>query len=95
LRLAINLKSFLGESVVREVKDILVEGLAPDERKALLELDAAGLSVPQREVAHGLLSVHERWIVWKALRRSLEQARAADDSYVERKLLDEVLGGEA
>lgn len=94
LRLAINLKSFLGESVVRGVENILVEGLAPEERKALLELDAAELPIPLREVAHGLLAVHERWTLWKAMRRPFTDARARPTEYVERKLLDEVLGGD-
>jgi hypothetical protein len=92
LRLALNIKSLMGETVVRDVENILSEGLAPDERRALLEIDAAGLSVPLREIAHGLLAVHERWVVWKSLVRAIKEARANENEHVERKLLDGILG---
>jgi hypothetical protein len=92
LRLAVNIKSFMGETVVRDVDNILSEGLTPEERKALLEIDAVELSIPLREIAHGLLAVHERWLVWKALVRAIKEARANGDEHVERKLLDGILG---
>jgi len=94
LRLAINLKTFLGLSAVFPVIDILRDGLSDKERLSLVELDGSGISVSDREVAHGLLNVHERWIISKALSKSFRNAKAADKSYVDRHLLGDILGRE-
>jgi hypothetical protein len=92
LRLAVNIRSLMGETVVRDVENILAEGLDPEERRALMEIDAKGLPIALREIAHGLLSVHERWLAWKALSRPIREARERAGHWVERKLLDGVLG---
>lgn len=98
-RLAINLKSFLGLCMQHEIKNVLNEGLNDKERRALSELDASNLPVRLREVAHGLLNVHERWCMLKGLAKPFQEARAARMNYVQTKtgepfLLDDILGNE-
>jgi hypothetical protein len=93
LRLAFNLKKFLGCTVLHEVTNILSEGLTDDERSALLELDQAGLSIRIREIAHGLLNVHERWTLYRKLSKMFREARVHKDEFEQLKPLDTILGG--
>lgn len=92
LRLAMNLKTFLGMNALHEVKNILSDGLTDIERKALVELDSSRASVRIREIAAGLLNVHEKWIAIRALGKSFREARAAHGQYVVLKPLDDILG---
>lgn len=92
LRLAKNMRLFLGLTVLHEVKNVLVEGLLTDERAALSELDSSGMPTGLREVAHGLFNIHERWIVLKALSKSLAIAKSVQGECVDGSTLGEILG---
>jgi hypothetical protein len=94
LRLAINIKTFMGETAVREVEDILRHGITPAERAALVELDSSKLPVHLREVAHGLLNLHERWIVKRALSKPIRDGWSLKDYYYDPKVLDDILSME-
>jgi hypothetical protein len=86
VRLTVNLKTLLGLMAslpkYRTIHSVLKEGLLPEEQSALAELDIMGLSINAREIAHGLLNVHERWIVMKDLRRIYDRAGKANDQYL-------------
>ena len=86
VRLTVNLKALLGLMTglpkYKVIYSILDEGLLPVERRALAELDMCGLSIRAREVAHGLLNVHERWLVMKSLRRNYNRAGQAEGEYL-------------
>ena len=88
LRLAVNLHMCLSAAIDKDLDNILVDGLWEDERRALIELDTSAVPPPLREVAHGLLNVHERWVLWRSLARSFRTAEAAKDH-----LLDDGAGG--
>ncbi len=90
LRLATNLKILLGLICYQHINNILNEGLASDERKALSELDLCGMSVRHREVAHGLLNVHERWLMLKKLSEVFRKAK----QYKEDKIGDDNIHAE-
>lgn len=93
LRLSMNLKTFLGEAVLRPIENVLTDGLSPTEKKVLGELDTR-LSLPAREVAHGLFNIHERWMLKRTLSKKFDEAH---DAYMKRfdpKPLDSVLGDE-
>jgi len=94
LRLAVNLKNFLGETALREIRDVLADGLRPEERQALSDVQKAGIARHLLEVAHGLLNVHERWIVKRALAKPMHKAWEHDRRHYRSggKLLDEILG---
>lgn len=95
LRLAINIKTFMGETVVRRVEDILQHGITPAERSALIELDSSNMPRHLREVAHGLLNLHERWIVRRALAKPIRDGWSLKDYYYDPKVLDDILSMEA
>jgi len=86
LRLAINLKTFLGLMVYHEVQNILNEGLSTDERKLLVELDLKGLSIHSKETAHGLLNVHERWVLLKRLSETFRKAKESKADHFQENL---------
>ncbi len=94
LRLSINLKTFLGEAVLRPIRDVLTDGLSPQEKKVLGELDTR-LSVSAREVAHGLFNIHERWMLKRALTKKFDEAHDAYLNRYDPKPLDAVLGDES
>jgi len=94
LRLAINIKTFMGETVVRKVEDILQHGITPDERAALVELDSSRMPAHLKEVAHGLLNLHERWIVKRALSKPIRDGWSLKDYYYDPKVLDDILSTE-
>jgi hypothetical protein len=73
------------------VDNVLTDGLASDERALLSQLDSV---LPQdlREIAHGLLNVHERWVMARAVAKSFRLAKAAHNSQVQPKPLDSILG---
>lgn len=86
VRMTVNLKTLLGLMTglpkYRTIHSILREGLLPDERRALVELDMCGLSIRAREVAHGLLNIHERWIAMKELRNMYDRAGKAANNFI-------------
>ena len=82
VRLIVNFKSLLAQMATGPIFNVLTEGLAPQERAALVELDVRGLSVQSREVAHGLLNVHERWIMMKPLRACFKKAINVADGFL-------------
>lgn len=83
LRLAMNLKVLLGLMCFNQISNILNEGLASDERRALSELDLSGMSVRHREVAHGLFNVHERWLLLKKLSEVFRKAKQYSTDMIE------------
>jgi hypothetical protein len=91
-RLMRNIKVMLTLCEQSDIVDILNQGLAVEERHALIELDSCGLSIPMREVAHGLFNVHERWIVLKSIARLTREAAASADEYAGDRPLDSILG---
>jgi len=82
VRLVVNLKTVLGLMVDGPIYDVLRDGLLPEEHAALVELDRRGLSSHAREIAHGLLNVHERWAVMKRLRNLFSEAGKARNAYL-------------
>lgn len=93
-RLAINLQSTLGLMALVEITDILTDGMAGAEIAALFQLEDMGCPESLLEIAHGLLNVHERWIMLKSMSRKFREAAAQTDSVFEYRLLDRVLGQE-
>jgi len=91
-RLAVNVRNFLGRTITREVSDVLAQGLKPNEMTALVDIQRVGLSTHLREIAHGLLNIHERWIVKRALAKSFRQAKECERGwYQPKKPLDDIL----
>jgi hypothetical protein len=91
IRLAVNLKTLIG-LLTQDDKpkySVLTDGLLPDERSTLVELDLKGLSSHAREIAHGLFNVHERWFLMKQLRRLFRGAFKAKEEYISPKVEDE------
>ena len=94
LRLSINIKNLLGEAVLHDIENVLHEGLQPVERRAIAEVENLGLPVRIREVAHGMLNIHERWIVKRALNQAMKKAKQSSGAILDRKPLDRILGKE-
>ena len=82
VRLVVNLKATVGLMVGGPVYNVLRDGLTPLERATLVELDMCGLSTSARELAHGLLNVHERWVAIKSLRNLFKRAVDAKDEFL-------------
>ena len=82
VRLIINLKRLVGLMVNGPIYNVLTEGLTPAEHAALAELDIKGLTSRSREVAHGLLNIHERWRVMKDIRRMVKRASEARERFI-------------
>ena len=91
VRLAVNLKRLLALNLKHPIDNVLTDGLTHEERMLLSNLDSV---LPQdlREIAHGLLNVHERWVVARAMAKHFRQAKAATHSQLLPKLLDNILG---
>lgn len=91
VRLAVNLKRLLALNLKHPVDNVLTDGLTNEERRLLSQLDSA---LPQdlREIAHGLLNVHERWVMARAMAKCFRLAKVAHNSQVLPKLLDNILG---
>lgn len=87
LRLAVNLKTFLGLMVFHEVTNILHDGLSSEERNLLIELDLRGLTTLSRETAHGLLNVHERWTLLKRMSEIFRKAKESKDEHLPEGVL--------
>ena len=83
VRLVINMKAVIGRMKDGPIYSVLRDGLSDIERAALVELDILGLSTKAREIAHGLLNVHERWVAIKALRNLFAAAVNAESEYLE------------
>lgn len=82
VRLNVNLKSLVGLMVNGPIYDILTDGLTAAEHAALAELDTKGLTSRSREMAHGLLNIHERWVAMKALRCITKRASARKNRFI-------------
>ena len=82
VRLAVNLKTVVGLMVNGPIYSVLTEGLLPEERAALVELDLCGLPSHAREIAHGLMNIHERWLMMKTARHMFKEAQKAKDEYL-------------
>lgn len=91
-RLAHNLSVFSGLiSVTPEWRDILRDGLTEEERNALCELDAATLTVRAKEIAHGLLNVHSRWVMMRALKQTFTETWCRRRHFLGSVRLEDVL----
>ena len=87
IRLAVNLKTLIG-LLVKDDKpkySVLNEGLLPDERAALVELDIKGLPARAREIAHGLFNVHKRWRLMTELRKLVRRSFDAKEEFISPK----------
>ena len=62
------------------VTTILNDGITPYEQQSLLELDRRGVSAKAREVAHALLNVKERWIMYKTMSGVFRRFRNMEDA---------------
>ena len=93
IRLSVNLKTLMNLMIKERVRNVLTEGLTPDEHSALVELDVRGLPSTMREVAHGLLNVHERWQAMKALGRMFRESHSRRNEFKTFDDLNDVLGG--
>lgn len=93
-RLAINLKSTLGLMALVEIHDVLADGLSGEELHALFQLEDLECENSLLEIAHGLLHVHERWVMLKSMSRKFREAATQLHGVVEYRLLDGVLGKE-
>lgn len=82
VRLASNLQILVALMRGGPIYSVLSEGLTAEERAALVELDLCGLTVQARETAHGLLNIHERWVLMKALRRLFRVAASAPEEFL-------------
>ena len=67
MRLAGNMHTMLEILKNRPIKHILSDGLMAFESEALVDLDRRYFSEASREVAHSLLNVKERWIMFKTI----------------------------
>ena len=59
-RLIMNLKACLGQLCVKDIENVLQDGLSKDEREVLIELDASAMSLEARRTAHSLLNIEAR-----------------------------------
>ena len=79
LRLAINLKIMLGQVVIKEIDDLLRDGLLAEEYAALVEIQLKGLPPAMLEVGHGLLDVHNRGLLLRSVSKLFRRAKRAKD----------------
>lgn len=89
VRLVVNLKMLIGLMVDGPIYNVLTEGLTPAEHTALAELDIKGLTSRSREVAHGLLNVHERYQAMQGLRSIVKRAQGARGRFITIDLKEE------
>ena len=82
IRLIVNLKALLNRMADGPIHNVLTEGLSPQEHGVLVELDVRGLPTQAREVAHGLMNVHERWAMMKPLRGFFRKASKTSDGFL-------------
>jgi len=93
-RLEINLSVVLRVLSSADVESVLEDGLTSDEQAALWEIQVSDAPPWVREVAHGMLNVHERWVMKRAFGKTFRAARAAAERRSPvRKPLDVILGG--
>lgn len=59
-RLALNLKTVIGQLCTRDVSNILTDGLTEDEHDALVEVDSSSMPLEARRTAHSLLDIDAR-----------------------------------
>ena len=83
VRLAVNLKITIGIMAKGPIRDVLTEGLLPEEHAALVELDALAIPPRDREIVHGLFNVHERWLLIRQTRPMFEEAQRAKNEYLQ------------
>ncbi len=82
LRLKGNLAVVMGQLLQGPVHKVLPDALTPDEHRALYELDIKKLPVKVREVAHGLLNIHERWCLLRAFSKTFGIARDSQGEFI-------------
>ena len=82
VRLAVNMKALLNLMVDGPIYNVLTEGLTSQEHAALVELDVRGLPIDAREVAHGLLNVHERWVAMRFFRGFFKKATKVSGGFL-------------
>ena len=82
MRLSLNLSKLSDLMAEHSVTNVLEEGLLLNERNALLELDAQGLTMRARITARALLNVKERWIMAKTLSGIFKSCREAEGGFI-------------
>jgi hypothetical protein len=91
-RLECNLHVILACMADHEVEGVLNNGITDDERMALLELEDSGALDSHLAIAHGLLNIHERWLLMKSVSRLFREAVTRDGQYLsEPDLLSSIL----
>lgn len=93
-RLAVNMGVVLSLLGGGEVENVLQGGVTDGERQVLLEVQLGGVPSGYVEVIHGLLNIHERWVLKRALAKPFRDARGAvSRCWSEPRVLDGILGG--
>ena len=92
IRLALNMRSFAKCVGLHELKSIRKDGVTAEEYKALDELDSEYVPDRLREVGHGLLGMHSRWLCAQALKRMICESHLNSKKFLGSISLDEVLG---
>jgi hypothetical protein len=82
VRLAVNLKVVMDNLATGNLDDTLVDGLTPDERMSLLEIDASGMNIEFRRTAHSLLNVDSRMRVGKTLGGLFRDVRTRTNHHI-------------
>ena len=79
VRLTFNLRILLNLLMDKVwVANVLEDGITESERYHLNILEDCNVDENILEIAHGLLSVHQRWLLMKAVRRSYIRAKEYD-----------------
>jgi hypothetical protein len=93
-RLGSNMGIVLSLLELGEVENVLQGGVTDEERRVLLEVQLGGVPSGYVEVIHGLLNIHERWVLKRALSKPFRDARGVSDRcWSAPKVLDGILGG--
>lgn len=90
-RLASNMQSIAACVAAHEVRRVRVDGVTPTEYAALDELDSPYVPSRLREVGHGLMSMHSRWLFAQSLKRVIFEAHKNSGLYLGSVTLDDVL----
>lgn len=82
IRLEVNLKEMLKGKYLGSGGTVVKEGVTPEEREALIETDSSNLPEKYREICHGLLNIHARWVFYRAMRGMCLAAHECHDRHI-------------
>lgn len=88
VRLSVNLKSILDSLAVKEVTNILSDGLSKAERQVLMEIDASDMSLESRRTAHTLFNLDTRRKLADVVVRVFRDTRTRKNHVLVDKPLD-------